>query len=103
MLRDSIVEMSAEEFSSHVSSLVLSLSETPKFLGKETWRYWSHIDGGFYEFKRRELPDIQGMLKNYRGDRYYKYQDYYEGRIIVVLQQIYSPFLATSKRSFSTR
>jgi insulysin len=69
LLRENIVEMSAEDFSSHISSLVLSLSETPKFLGKETWRYWAHIASGFYEFKRRELPNLyfsSEMLSNFR-------------------------------------
>jgi hypothetical protein len=55
LLRDGITEMSDEDYASHISSLVLSLSETPKFLGKETWRYWSHIDSGFYDFKRRKF------------------------------------------------
>ena len=55
LLRDEIIEMSPGDYTSHVSSLVLSLSETPKFLGKETWRYWLHIDSGFYDFKRRKL------------------------------------------------
>jgi insulysin len=54
LLRESITEMPLDEYQSNVSSLVLSLSETPKFLGKETWRYWGHIDSGFYEFKRRK-------------------------------------------------
>ena len=49
--------MTAEDYTSHVSSLVLSLSETPKFLGKESFRYWGHIDSGFYEFNRRKEPN----------------------------------------------
>ena len=53
LLRESIVEMPEQEYSANIASLVLSLSETPKFLGKESWRYWSHIDSGFYDFKRR--------------------------------------------------
>lgn len=54
LLRESIVEMPEQEFSANIGSLVLSLSETPKFLGKESWRYWSHIGSGFYDFKRRK-------------------------------------------------
>jgi len=53
LLREGIVEMTTVDYASHVSSLVLSLSEAPKYLGKETFRYWSHIDSGFYDFKRR--------------------------------------------------
>jgi len=53
LLREGIVEMTTVDYASHVSSLVLSLSEAPKYLGKETYRYWSHIDSGFYDFKRR--------------------------------------------------
>jgi hypothetical protein len=56
LLQENIMEMSAADFSSHVKSLVLSLSETPKYLGKETWRYWTDIESGFYDFKRREIP-----------------------------------------------
>jgi insulysin len=56
LLKEKIIEMSPADYASHVSSLVLSLSETPKFLGKETWRYWLHIDSGFYEFNRRIHP-----------------------------------------------
>ena len=56
LLRESIVEMPEKEYSANIASLVLSLSETPKFLGKESWRYWSHIDSGFYDFTRRNAP-----------------------------------------------
>lgn len=49
--------MTEEEFASHVSSLVLSLSEKPKYLGKESYLYWGHIDSGFYEFNRSNDPD----------------------------------------------
>ena len=55
ILRQSIVEMSPGDYAAHVSSLVLSLSETPKHLGKETGRYWTHIDSGFYEFNQSEI------------------------------------------------
>ena len=65
ILSESIAEMSAEDFASHISSLVLSLSETPKFLGKETWRYWTHIDSGFYEFNRRKSINLYLQL-NFR-------------------------------------
>jgi insulysin len=58
ILRESIVEMSEEDYQSHISSLVLSLRETPKFLGKETWRYWAEIDGGFYDFRRRKSTPL---------------------------------------------
>ena len=50
------MEMTPEDYQSHVSSLVLSLSETPKYLGKETFRYWSYIENGFYDFKKRTQP-----------------------------------------------
>jgi len=53
LLRQGIVEMSPSEYASHVSSLVLLMSETPKYLGKEAGRYWNHIDSGFYDFNRR--------------------------------------------------
>jgi len=46
--------MSAEDYQSHIASLVLSLKETPKLLGKESWHYWAQIDSGFYDFNRRE-------------------------------------------------
>lgn len=54
ILRESIVEMSAENYASHIASLVLSLSETPKRLGQEASRYWGCINSGFYDFNSRE-------------------------------------------------
>jgi insulysin len=57
LFRDGIVEMTEEDFASHVSSLVLSLSEKPKYLGKESYLYWGHIDSGFYEFNRSNAQD----------------------------------------------
>jgi hypothetical protein len=51
--------MSPADYAVNVSSLVLLLSETPKYLGKETWRYWTQIDSGFYDFQRRTpAPEI---------------------------------------------
>ena len=52
--------MAEQEYAANIASLVLSLSETPKFLGKESWRYWSHIDSGFYDFKHRKFPTMYG-------------------------------------------
>jgi insulysin len=74
LLRDGITEMSDADYSANISSLVLSLSETPKFLGKETWRYWAHIDSGFYEFKRRKSPYTLICILIIRGDGYCEYQ-----------------------------
>jgi insulysin len=52
-LRESIAVMSPEDYSFHNSRLVLSLSEMPRFLGKESWYYYGCIENGRYDFKRR--------------------------------------------------
>jgi insulysin len=55
LLRKSILEMSDEDYALHVSSLVLSLSEKPKYLGHETWQHWCSVRSGVYEFQSREI------------------------------------------------
>jgi insulysin len=60
-LRDIIAEMASEDFASHISSLVLSLSEKPKYLGKESFDFWGHIESGFYEFNRSRVPRSNRM------------------------------------------
>jgi len=55
LLREEIVEMSEDQFSSHISSLLLQLNETLNTLPKKAARYWKHIDDGFYEFDRGEF------------------------------------------------
>jgi hypothetical protein len=85
LLRENIVEMSPEDYQSHVSSLVLSLSETPKYLGKETFRYWNHIESGFYEFSKRISPFLY-LLIYFRRDGHCKCPKDFQGGIVVLLQ-----------------
>jgi insulysin len=65
LLRRSIAEMSPEEYETHISSLALLLSETPKSLGQEAWEYWSHIRSGFYDFNGRK-SHIYPMANNFQ-------------------------------------
>ena len=69
LLRDGIIELTSSDFASHISSLVLLLSETPKYLGKETSQYWHQIGSGFYDFFRRTFPTLE-MFLNDRRDRH---------------------------------
>ena len=58
LLRKSILEMSNKDYALHVSSLVLSLSEKPKYLAQETWQHWCNVRSGVYEFQSREINSL---------------------------------------------
>jgi insulysin len=71
ILRKSIVEMSPEEYASHISSLVLSLSEKSKSLGQEASECSGYIRNGFYDFNSRKSLYIRWLI-NLRREGHYE-------------------------------
>lgn len=52
--RDALAGFTPEKLAEEKNALVLRLLERPKNLAEETSRFWDQIEGGYYDFQRRE-------------------------------------------------
>ncbi|GBB83220.1 hypothetical protein RclHR1_00100024 [Rhizophagus clarus] len=66
-LQKIIEEMSEQEYQKQVQSLIVKKLETPKNLGQETHRYWTHVSSGYYEFDRDDT-DVEEIRKITKQD-----------------------------------
>lgn len=55
-MKAKLEEMEDAEFAEQKNGLEKKWREGLKNLGEETNRYWSHVENGFVDFYRREIP-----------------------------------------------
>ncbi|BEI82680.1 hypothetical protein CcaverHIS002_0305480 [Cutaneotrichosporon cavernicola] len=66
-IKDTITNMSDEEFDRHRQALIHKKEEQPKNLGEESRRFWSRITDKYYEFGKR-ATDIAQLRKTTKQD-----------------------------------
>ncbi|KAK8849760.1 hypothetical protein IAR55_005095 [Kwoniella newhampshirensis] len=66
-LKETIENMSEEDFEKHKVGLIAKKEEKPKNLGEETRRYWGRITDRYYEFDKRET-DVAELRKTTKQD-----------------------------------
>ncbi|WWC92904.1 uncharacterized protein L201_007866 [Kwoniella dendrophila CBS 6074] len=66
-LKQTISDMTDDEFEKHKQSLIQKKSEKPKNLSEESKRFWGRVKDRYYEFSKRE-NDVEALKKITKSD-----------------------------------